>query len=487
MKAVILAAGRGRRLNAVTVHRPKCLIDVGGKPLLYRYFDALTHLGVTRICMVVGYKQEHVRKVVASYPATADVTFLVNSDFERGSIVSLWTARKSMDDDVVIMDADVLFHPAVLDRLLNSSHVNALLMDETVTQHTEECMVVTRKGRVTALSKQVPDEYDLVGEGVGFLRVAQAAVPQLLQSVETRVRQGLLDMEYEDALTDFFREVPVGVEKIGGLPWIEIDFPEDLERAKQEILPRLALEQATAEGVEGLQKAEHAPFRSLQSVDGTLDGVVDRYVNRKVSRPLSRLFVRLGCSPNVVTLLSMIIGLGGAACFATGSYAAGIAGALLFQLAVILDCCDGEVARLTFAESPLGQALDLVSDNIVHVAVFAGIAWGTYRENFVSSGYLPLLLGGIAVFSTGVSLWCVNRVKSLKSNAVRWRRVPQAARTRFDFILRHVANRDFSIVVLTCACLGVLPWFLWLVAAGTSVFVIMMVWNLYRASCVHRS
>jgi len=239
MKAVILAAGRGRRLDVVTIHRPKCLIDVGGKPLLYRYFDALAHLGVTRICMVVGYKQEHIREAAASYPATADVTFLVNPDFERGSIGSLWTAREVMDDDVVLMDADVLFHPAVLERLLNSSHDNVLLMDETVTQHTEECMVVMRKGRVTALSKHVPDEYDLVGEGVGFLRVAQAAVPQLLRSVETRVHQGLLDMEYEDALEDFFREVPVRVEKIGGLPWIEIDFPEDLERAEQEILPRL--------------------------------------------------------------------------------------------------------------------------------------------------------------------------------------------------------------------------------------------------------
>ncbi len=239
MKAVILAAGRGRRLDVVTMHRPKCLIDVGGKPLLYRYFDALAHLGVTRICMVVGYKQEPIREAVASYPATVDVTFLVNPDFQRGSIGSLWTAREAMDTDVVIMDADVLFHPAVLERLLNSSHANALLMDETVTQHTEECMVVTRKGRVTALSKQVPDEYDLAGEGVGFLRVAQAAVPQLLRSVETRVRQGLLDMEYEDALMDFFHEVPVGIEKIGGLPWIEIDFPEDLERAEQDILPRL--------------------------------------------------------------------------------------------------------------------------------------------------------------------------------------------------------------------------------------------------------
>ena len=267
---------------------------------------------------------------------------------------------------------------------------------------------------------------------------------------------------------------------------------------------RLALEQAAAEGVVqtlsasshgyqdvrgpgGLHKAEHTLFRSLQRVEGTLDGVIDRHVNRRISRPLSRLFMKLGCSPNVITVLSLVIGLTGAVCFAAGSYRAGIVGALLFQLAVILDCCDGEVARLTFAESPLGQALDLVSDNIVHVAVFAGIAWGAYQENVVSSGYLPLLLGGIAVLSTGVSLWGVSRVKSLKGNPVLWRRMRQADRTRFDFILGHVANRDFSIVVLACACLGVLPWFLWLVAAGTSAFAAMLAWSLYRAFAFQRA
>ena len=239
MKAVILAAGRGRRLQAMTRHCPKCLLEIGGKPLLYRYFDSLLPLGVTRICVVVGYKQESIREAVASYPSGVDVAFLVNKDYERGSIGSLWAARAALDDDVVIMDADVLYHPAVLERLVASAHPNALLMDETVSQQTEECMVAMRKGRVVALSKHVPAEHDLVGEGVGFLRVERAAVPRLLRSVETRVQQGLLDMEYEDALEDFFREVPVGVEKVGGLPWIEIDFPEDLERAERDVLPRL--------------------------------------------------------------------------------------------------------------------------------------------------------------------------------------------------------------------------------------------------------
>ena len=103
----------------------------------------------------------------------------------------------------------------------------------------DECHMANGSPAGRRMAKHVPAEHDLVGEGVGFLRVARGAVPRLLQSVEKRVKQGLLDMEYEDALEDFFREVPVGVEKIGGLPWIEIDFPGDLERAERDILPRL--------------------------------------------------------------------------------------------------------------------------------------------------------------------------------------------------------------------------------------------------------
>ena len=239
MKAVILAAGVGRRLRALTQRRPKCLIEIGGRSLLSRYFDVLLDLGLTRICLVVGYKHDLIREAVASSPSSLEVTFLVNAAFERGSIGSLWVARQVFDDDLVIMDADVLFHPTILSRLLTSSSPNALLMDETVRQRTEECMVAVRQGRVVSLSKRMPSQYDLVGEGVGFLRVARAALPWLLRSVEARVSRGDLDGEYEDALDDFFRDVPVGVEKIGGLPWIEIDFPEDVERAQREILPKL--------------------------------------------------------------------------------------------------------------------------------------------------------------------------------------------------------------------------------------------------------
>jgi len=239
MKAVILAAGVGKRLWQVTQHRPKCLIEIGGRSLLHRYLVALASLGVRRADIVVGYKQEMIREAVAGDDCGVKVNFLVNEQFHRGSISSLWIARTALEEDVIIMDADVLFHRDILRRLVESQHENALLMDETVTQTGEECMVVVAGGRVIALTKKLPERYDYAGEGVGFLRVRHADTPHVVASLRAHVDRGAWEMEYEDALLQFFQDVKVGHEKIGGLPWTEIDFVEDVRRAELDVLPRL--------------------------------------------------------------------------------------------------------------------------------------------------------------------------------------------------------------------------------------------------------
>lgn len=239
MKAIILAAGVGKRLWSFTQHRPKCLIEVGGKTLLARYLEALISVGIGQAVLVVGYKQDMIRDALRIDAHGMDIRCVVNEDYHRGSISSLWEVRGELTDDVLIMDADVLFHREILTRLAKSSHPNALCVDETVSQQNEECMAVIRGGRVVSLSKHVPEEYDFAGEGVGFLKVHKGDLGSLIESVKSHVGKGSWDMEYEDALADFFTQVKVGYEKIGGLPWIEIDFPEDLARAEREVLPKL--------------------------------------------------------------------------------------------------------------------------------------------------------------------------------------------------------------------------------------------------------
>ncbi len=248
MKAVILAAGVGKRLGIVMGNRPKCLIEIGGWSLLLRYLDALLDVGVKTVVLVVGHRQEMIRAAVGEAYRGLAVRYVVNEQYQRGSLYSLWLARAAFDDDLLIMDADVLCPASFMARLVNSPHPNALLIDETVRQDAEERMAVIRDGRVTALTKTLPPQPpDLLGEGVGFLKVTRRDSESLVAAMEPFVKKGDLDMEYEDTWEAFFRAVPVGYEKIGGQPWIEIDFPEDIARAEQDILPRItALEKRTA-------------------------------------------------------------------------------------------------------------------------------------------------------------------------------------------------------------------------------------------------
>lgn len=239
MKAVILAAGVGKRLWEVTQHQPKCLIEIGGRSLLHRYLESLVSVGIRRAEIVVGYKQEMIRAAVEHDFCGVSVTFLVNEQFHRGSISSLWIARTAFDDDTIVMDADVLFHPEILRRLVSSPCENALLMDETVKQTGEECMVVVAGGRVIALTKNMPERYDYTGEGVGFLRIRHADTPHVVSSLRGYIDRGSWEMEYEDALRPYFQDVRVGYERIGGLPWTEIDFIEDVRKAELEVLPKL--------------------------------------------------------------------------------------------------------------------------------------------------------------------------------------------------------------------------------------------------------
>ena len=84
--------------------------------------------------------------------------------------------------------------------------------------------------------------------------------------------------------------------------------------------------------------------------------------------------------------------------FASPSYWIRLLGALLFLFSITVDGVDGELARLTMSETKFGGNLDLITDNIVHVAIFAGIFWGCYRM----SGVLP-------TYTLSRSRWAASR------------------------------------------------------------------------------
>jgi choline kinase len=239
MTAVLLAAGVGKRLLGHSGGRAKCLIEIGGRSLLCRLLDGLAAAGVQDALIVVGFGEADVRAAVATPPTGLRVRCLTNPRYAEGAILSLWTAREALAGPVLVMDADVLCAPAMIARLVRSAHPNCFLLDGSVTTTGEEQMLLVRGNKVRNIVRGGAPGYELAGESVGFLKLAAPAARLLGELLEQRVAAGDTGIEHEDVYPELLARVEVGYERVDGMPWTEVDFPEDVTRAEREILPRL--------------------------------------------------------------------------------------------------------------------------------------------------------------------------------------------------------------------------------------------------------
>lgn len=236
MKGVVLAAGRGARLNGGNGDMPKCLITVGGETLLSRSVRLMRDAGIDEIVVVVGCAAETVRRSVP------DVAFVHNERFaQTNSLYSLWLARTELTDGFVVMNCDVLFHPQLLADLLTARHEDALLIayrDEATTFGDEEMKVKVRCGRVTDISKTMdPEEAD--GENLGIVKFGAAGARLLIEKMDALVAAGEHKAWVPRAFKEFAQVRPLHAIGTRGLPWTEIDFPEDYRRAVEVVLPAI--------------------------------------------------------------------------------------------------------------------------------------------------------------------------------------------------------------------------------------------------------
>src|SRR5262249_51940042 len=147
MNLIFLCAGMGKRLAPYTTVRPKCLMDVEGSTLLERHLVHAERLGAERITVVVGHLSDMIEAVIERLRTRAPVRTIYNAEYRQGSIISLKTGLDGIDDDLIFMDTDVLYHPDVLGRLFRTSQASCLLVDGTAHESGEEMMVGVRGGR----------------------------------------------------------------------------------------------------------------------------------------------------------------------------------------------------------------------------------------------------------------------------------------------------------------------------------------------------
>jgi choline kinase len=240
IKAIILAAGRGRRLGD---SRPKALLEFGGKTLLERHIGALQAHGIEDISITVGFQSGAIRSEIIRLGFGYDVTLIANPHYHQGSLVSLWAQRDLLKSgaSIVLMDADVLCDARMIGRLLDAKPPNILLLDQRIEPGDEPVKICVRGNTLVDFAKKPVHTHDWHGESVGFFRFTAATAAALAERVDDYVRVGQTSIEYEEAIRDLILARPdeFGYEDISDLPWTEIDFEIDVARARLEILPQL--------------------------------------------------------------------------------------------------------------------------------------------------------------------------------------------------------------------------------------------------------
>lgn len=245
MKAVMLAAGVGSRLYGDDdTQPPKSLMVFDGKTLLRRHVEILKAQGIEGLTLVVGYRKEMLLAEIAAIGAQDFVTPVVNPDFRQGPVVSFWLARDTLTtgDGCLFMDADVLYHPNLIQRLIASRHDDCFLFDSFLDEGVDPVRLCIRDGAPVDIGKMIDGDFDKIGEWPGFLKLSTPIAIKMVAAAERLIQAGRRELAYEPAMREVLMAEPAGTfgfEDISDIPWIEIDFPSDLERAQREILVRI--------------------------------------------------------------------------------------------------------------------------------------------------------------------------------------------------------------------------------------------------------
>jgi choline kinase len=224
MKAILLAAGVGRRLGH---DKPKALLEIGGRTLLARHLENLAALNIP-VRVVTGFMAD---MLLAQAPGAEAAH---NAEYRRGSLLSLRCGLEGLDEDAIVMDADVLYDPTILSDVAGLERGFAI--DPRTDPGDEEMMIGIQAGEVRAIRRGQLGGFDLVGEGVGFFKIDAASLPALRSAIDAADPEG----DYECALDTFVGAHGAAYVEVAGRPWTEIDFEEDVQRAEQDILPQLS-------------------------------------------------------------------------------------------------------------------------------------------------------------------------------------------------------------------------------------------------------
>ena len=234
MKAIILAAGRGKRLESASGGFPKCMIEIGGKTILQRQIEACRMQNIKKFVFVLGFKEEILKNYILSMLRNDEQAVFFRNDIfaETNTLYSLYLTTSEFDDDFIYFNADVVFEPEILSLISKPSKYSQLLLETKKCGEEEVKMIIDDDYRILRIGKKLPIEKckgEFIGVGKFNKDILDVFKKHLKSALDEKIGYTTF---FEYAVNTMAKEVILKAVPTNNIPCIEIDFPEDLETAR---------------------------------------------------------------------------------------------------------------------------------------------------------------------------------------------------------------------------------------------------------------
>jgi len=383
VKCLILAAGKGERLANRGDSKP--LISFLGLTLIERVILTASRSGISEFYVVTGYNSEKVEYFLhrLSHERKIRITPIKNDEWRDENGISVLKAKGLLNENFILLMSDHIFDESILSNLKNQTLNDGEVM-LAVDCDTESNTLVD----IDDVTKVLVDESEIVdiGKTINSYNAYDTGIflcsPSIFDAVEESIAGG--DSSLSGGMKVLIEKGKARAFYIEGKFWIDIDDENALRKAKEEL---------------------------LRSTLGKIsDGPVSRYLNRPVSIRMTQWLLKANITPNQISTFSFILSVTGTIFFFLEGYINLVVGAILAQLASIIDGCDGEIARLKFKASDFGGWYDAVLDRYADAFLLFGLTYHVYSLDW---SFIVLLIGFLAIIGSFMNSYTADKFDGL--------------------------------------------------------------------------
>ena len=242
MKALILAAGYGRRLQPITNEIPKSMVKVNGIPLLVNALNNLKECDIDEIGIVVGHMADYIKENIGYNWRGIPISYYENSRYlETNNIVSLYQALDFCDDDMLMLECDIFYHSDILKKLLDGEGECTILVSD-FNKNTMDGTVIEVEGDIArglVLGKWQDESYDYSSskKTVNMYKFKKDFITKKYAPLVKWYVENMGENSYYEKVLGsllYYRECDVRIVSVPEQAWCEIDDVNDLKRAREQ-------------------------------------------------------------------------------------------------------------------------------------------------------------------------------------------------------------------------------------------------------------